>query len=109
MSNLNNITLVGNVGNEPEQREFESGSKVTKFCIGVGRWNKRTEQEVTDWVDIETFSKMGDYVKKDGLCAVSGIIDTQAERVKKAVSEKGFVLKDEMKENDWCAFLFQKL
>jgi len=52
---------------------------------------------------------MGDYVKDGGLCAVSGIIDTQAERVKNAVIEKGFVLKDEIKENDWCAFLFQKL
>ena len=76
MSNLNNITLVGNVGNEPEQREFESGSKVTKFCIGVGRWNKRTEQEVTDWVDIETFNKMGDYVKKGMKVCVNGSLIT---------------------------------
>ena len=52
---------------------------------------------------------MGDYVKKDGLCAVSGIIEPQAERVKKAVSEKGFVLIDEEKENDWCAFVFKRV
>jgi ribosomal protein L11 methylase PrmA len=52
---------------------------------------------------------MGDYVKKDGLCAVSGIIETQAERVKKAVSEKGFVLIDESKENDWCSFVFKRV
>lgn len=76
MSNLNTITLVGNCGNTPEQREFESGSKVTKFCIGVGRWNKRTEQEVTDWVDIETFSKMGDYVKKGMKVCVNGSLVT---------------------------------
>ena len=76
MSNLNTITLVGNVGNEPEQREFESGSKVTKFCIGVGRWNKKTEQEVTDWVDIETFNKMGDYIKKGMKVCVNGSLVT---------------------------------
>lgn len=76
MSNLNVVTLVGNCGNTPEQREFESGSKVTKFCIGVGRWNKRTEQEVTDWVDIETFSKMGDYVKKGMKVCVNGSLIT---------------------------------
>jgi len=76
MSNLNVVTLVGNVGNEPEQREFESGSKVTKFCIGVGRWNKKTEQEVTDWVDIETFNKMGDYVKKGMKVCVNGSLVT---------------------------------
>ena len=52
---------------------------------------------------------MGDYVKAGGLCAVSGIIEPQAERVKKAVSDKGFVLIDEMKENDWCAFVFKRL
>ena len=52
---------------------------------------------------------MGDYVKKDGLCAVSGIIEPQAERVKTAVCDKGFVLIDELKENDWCAFVFKKL
>lgn len=76
MSNLNVVTLVGNCGNTPEQREFESGSKVTKFCIGVGRWNKRTEQEVTDWVDIETFNKMGDYVKKGMKVCVNGSLVT---------------------------------
>lgn len=52
---------------------------------------------------------MGDYVKKNGLCAVSGIIEPQAERVKNAVCQKGFVLIDELKENDWCAFVFKKL
>lgn len=52
---------------------------------------------------------MGDYVKTGGLCAVSGIINTQAERVKKAVCEKGFILFDETKENDWCAFVFKKI
>ena len=52
---------------------------------------------------------MGDYVKKNGLCAVSGIIEPQAERVKNAVCQKGFVLIDELKENDWCAFVFKKI
>ena len=52
---------------------------------------------------------MGDYVKKNGLCAVSGIIEPQAERVKTAVCQKGFVLIDELKENEWCAFVFKKL
>ena len=52
---------------------------------------------------------MGDYVKIGGLCAVSGIIEPQAERVKTAVSEKGFVLIDESKENDWCSFVFKRV
>ena len=52
---------------------------------------------------------MGDYVKQGGLCAISGIIDTQAKRVVKEVKDKGFALVDESKENDWCAFLFKKI
>ena len=52
---------------------------------------------------------MGDYVKLGGLCAVSGIIEPQSERVKKAVCDKGFVLIDELKENDWCAFVFKRV
>ena len=32
-TNLNRITLTGNVGVEPEQREFDSGAKVTKFFL----------------------------------------------------------------------------
>ena len=88
MSNLNNITLVGNVGNTPEQREFEDGNKVTKFCIGVGRWNKKTKQDVTDWVDVETFSKMGDYVKKGLKVCVNGSLITSVYEKKDGTKAK---------------------
>ncbi len=54
MSNLNVVTMIGNVGTEPEQREFESGAKVTKFSIGVSRWNKKDQKDVKDWFDVET-------------------------------------------------------
>jgi single-strand DNA-binding protein len=72
MSNLNVVTMIGNVGTEPEQREFESGAKVTKFSIGVSRWNKKDQKDVTDWFDVETFSKLGDYIKKGLKVCVNG-------------------------------------
>ncbi len=52
--------------------------------------------------------KMGDYLKEGGLVAASGIINTQRDRVIKAVESRGFTLVDEMRENDWCSFLFKK-
>lgn len=76
MSNLNEVILAGICGTEPEQREFENGSKVTKFSIGVNRWNKREEKEVTDWINIETFSKLGDYVTKGMKVVVKGSLLT---------------------------------
>ena len=72
MSNLNRITLIGNVGADPEYVAFESGAMLTKFPIAVGRYDKRKEQDVTDWFDVETFSKLGEYVKKGMKVCVDG-------------------------------------
>ena len=45
MSNLNRITLIGNVGADPEYVAFESGAMLTKFPIAVGRYDKRKKQD----------------------------------------------------------------
>lgn len=89
-TNLNRITLTGNVGVEPEQREFDSGAKVTKFCIAVNRWNKKEEKEVVDWIDVETFSKLGDYVKKGVKVAVDGKLISNTYENKDGVTVKRF-------------------
>ena len=48
-------------------------------------------------------------VMKDGaLIAVSGIIDTQRDRVAGALTSAGLRLADERTENDWVAMLFEK-
>lgn len=76
MSNLNKVILAGNVGTDPEYRAFETGSMKTTFNIGVGRWSKRDEKEVTDWITVETFSRLGEYIKKGMKVVVGGSLVT---------------------------------
>ena len=55
---INKVTLIGNLGRDPEIRHFEGGSKVTKFSVATnenyqdrgGQWQTRTEwHEVVLW------------------------------------------------------------
>ena len=48
------------------------------------------------------------YLKKGGLLAVSGIIDTQADRVKDALIKGGLTYVLTTVENDWNAMLFKR-
>ena len=50
---------------------------------------------------------VGNFMKEDSLIVISGIIDTQTERIKSVMSENGFVLIDFAEENDWVAFVFK--
>ncbi len=48
------------------------------------------------------------FIKTKGLLAVSGIIDTQSDRVKKSLENYGFQLLELTAQNDWNAMLFIK-
>jgi len=51
---LNQITLMGNVGKEPEFHTFPSGDKIGKFSLATTeRWKKDGEkQEKTQWHNV---------------------------------------------------------
>lgn len=49
------------------------------------------------------------YMRDGGLLAVSGIIDTQADRVRRALEDGGLTLVRVTAENDWKAMLFARL
>ena len=72
MADLNSITLIGRVGKEPEYKAFETGSMLTKFSLSNNQYNLKTKENDTYWFNIETFSKLGEYVKKGNLIAVNG-------------------------------------
>lgn len=93
MSNLNRITLIGNVGTEPEYVDFESGAKLTKFTLAVGRYDKKNNQDVTDWFNVETFSKLGNYIKKGIKVCVDGSMETYVYQNKDGNNVKKFVVK----------------
>ena len=49
---LNKVTLIGNLGNDPEIRTTSSGSKVANFSLATTRqWNSASgeKQEKTEW------------------------------------------------------------
>lgn len=49
---LNKITLIGNLGNDPEIRTTTGGNKVAQFSLATGRqWNSASgeKQEKTEW------------------------------------------------------------
>lgn len=72
MANLNVVTLAGNIGTAPEYRAFESGAMKTSFSLAVNSWNKKEEKEQVNWISVETFNKLGEYLKKGMKVCVSG-------------------------------------
>lgn len=76
MSYLNKIMIIGSVGNDPEYKYFESGVMLTKFCIANNQYDSKTKKDVTHWFNVDTFSKLGEYIKKGYLVAVEGRLKT---------------------------------
>mgnify|MGYP002515381312 CR=1 FL=1 len=72
MTDLNTITIIGRVGQEPEYKPFDSGAVLTKFTLANNQYDTKSKANVTHWFNIETFSKLGDYISKGKLLAVEG-------------------------------------
>ncbi|MDD9898653.1 MAG: single-stranded DNA-binding protein [Candidatus Melainabacteria bacterium] len=73
---INNVTLVGRVGQDPELRYFESGSSMATFSLAI---NRPTRNKETDWFDIKLWGKQaeiaGEYVRKGSLIGIAGGVD----------------------------------
>lgn len=93
MSDINSIVLVGNVGKEPEVLTFENDVKLTKFTMAVKRYDRKAKEDVTDWFDIETFSKLGEYVKKGIKICVEGSLETNTWTNKEGKNIKSYAIK----------------
>jgi len=82
---VNKSILVGNVGNDPEIKTFENGSKVANFSLATSEnWKDKNgeKQEATEWHNIAVFGKLADivesYVKKGQQLYVEGKIKTRS-------------------------------
>ncbi|MAJ24559.1 MAG: single-stranded DNA-binding protein [Rickettsiales bacterium] len=57
---INKVILVGNVGNDPEQKTFQSGDKVINFSIATSEsWKDKESGEqksITEWHKIAIFN-----------------------------------------------------
>lgn len=68
------ITIVGNVGREPEMRYTPSGTAVTSFTVAVN--SKYNEEKLTKWFRVTTWGKQAEvchqYVTKGMKVLIGG-------------------------------------
>jgi single-strand DNA-binding protein len=83
---LNKVTLIGNLGNDPEVRSTTGGSRVATFSLATSRqWNDAAgaKQEKTEWHRCVAWNSKGSnladiverYVKKGDKLYVEGRIE----------------------------------
>ena len=81
---VNKVTLIGNVGKDPEVKVLPSGSSVANFSLATTRkWNDKegNKNEETEWHNLCVFGKGADviekYVSKGSKLYVDGRIRTR--------------------------------
>jgi single-strand DNA-binding protein len=83
---LNKVTLIGNLGNDPEIRSTTGGNRVASFSLATSRsWNNQQgeKQEKTEWHKCVVWNSKGSqladiverYVKKGDKIYVEGRIE----------------------------------
>lgn len=84
MSGLNQVTLVGNLGRDPEVRFTAGAQAVANFSIATSeKWKDKEgkQQERTEWHRIVAWGKLaelcGEYLKKGKQVAVVGKLQTR--------------------------------
>lgn len=62
MRGLSHITLVGNLGQDPDLRYLQSGDPVVNFSLAVNRRTRKDGEwvEVTDWYRCSLFGKQAE-------------------------------------------------
>lgn len=84
MRGLNKVTLIGNVGKDPEIQTLEGNIKVAKFSLATSetyRDNNGQNQSTTDWHNIVLWRGLADlsekYLHKGSLVYVEGKLKTR--------------------------------
>ena len=83
---INKVMLIGNLGNDPEVRNFPNGGKVCNFNVATSeRWKDRNtgeQRERTEWHRIAIFNEnlvrlAEQYLKKGSKVFVEGKLETR--------------------------------
>ena len=85
MASVNKVTLIGNLGRDPETRYTADGSAITNFSIATTeRWKDKASgemKEATEWHRITCFNRLaeiaGEYLKKGSPVYVEGSLTTR--------------------------------
>jgi single-strand DNA-binding protein len=98
MASVNRVTLLGNLGHDPEVRKTTNGTSVVNVNLATSRrWKdeKGKTEERTDWHRVVAFGRtaevIGEYVRKGGQLYVEGHLQTRGyldkEKEKRFVTE----------------------
>lgn len=83
---VNKVILVGNVGQDPEVRQFQNGGQVCSFSLATSEsWKDRAtgeRKEKTEWHRISVFNEglvkvIQSYVKKGSKLYIEGQLETR--------------------------------
>ncbi|MEO1027622.1 MAG: single-stranded DNA-binding protein [Pseudomonadota bacterium] len=83
---VNKVILVGNVGQDPEVRQFQNGGQVCSFSLATSEnWKDRNtgeRREKTEWHRISIFNEglvkvVQNYVKKGSKLYIEGQLETR--------------------------------
>ena len=83
---LNKVTLIGNVGNEPEIRSTQQGKEIASFSLATSdSWKDKAtgeKKEKTEWHRIVVFSDglvnvIKNYIKKGSKLYLEGALQTR--------------------------------
>lgn len=85
MASLNKVTLIGNLGNDPEIRYLPSGDAVANLSLATTEsWRDKAtgeQREATEWHRLTMFGRLaeiaGQYLKKGSQIYVEGSIQTK--------------------------------
>ena len=82
---INNVVLVGRLGNDPELKYTPSGTAVTNFRLAVNRPPQRDApagEEQTDWLDIVAWATVAEncaqYLDKGALVGIEGRVQSRS-------------------------------
>jgi len=81
---INKVTLIGNLGKDPEVRHLESGAVVARLTVATNESYKDKQgewQTVTEWHTVTAWRALAEraekYMKKGGMVYVEGKLSTR--------------------------------
>ncbi|MBV8972376.1 MAG: single-stranded DNA-binding protein [Sphingomonadaceae bacterium] len=86
MAGVNKVILVGNLGKDPETKEFGNGGRVVKFTLATSEtWRDRTSgerREKTEWHNVVIFNEgigkiASQYLRKGSKVYLEGQLQTR--------------------------------
>ena len=105
MASVNKVTLIGNLGRDPEVRYMPNGEAVCNFSIATSEtWNDRNgqRQERTEWHNITMYRRLaeiaGQYLKKGREVYIEGRIQSRKYTGKDGIERTAYdIIANEMK------------